>query len=547
VKHGFYLPILIFILAANIFALPIGDPRTPDEYTRSQIETPVSQGIHELSVHAFIGASKIDYPDIGGTQFSPGFGAAITYNYFFVPNWSFIIGGGLQLFNNRGTEVNRNFSGSMETNDLLDHGLGSTAGRDAVILEYDFQGYEETQWALMLMVPVMFQYQTNETRNKALYYAMGVKLGFPFAGAYKGQAESASIKGCYTEIGACSSNPDLGFGDFGGVNSQQKLKLGTAFFAATEIGVKWRIYNMLAVYTGFWMDWAINDVAIRSSGDQPFTWTPTEGVSDDQKTPKAAINFKSRTNGMAIPVAMGFALRFSFGAGDHHALPVRWIKEIQLRDSLLIYYAVRDKMLQDSIAHLDDQMDALLDSLIKCRHACKIKTLSKEELKKQADAAADAKRISDFERAMRDSVARVEQLESEKAARLADFREKMASLSNGLDDYKITQTVPSDHAREKLDIAAGLMQDYPDLRIRITGHTCDKGTHEANVRFGMQRAESARNYLIAKGINKSRMEVRSQAELEPVVPNDSEANRRKNRRVQLEILEGGYGIITEAN
>jgi outer membrane protein OmpA-like peptidoglycan-associated protein len=544
VKRIFYF----LILATNIFALPIGDPRTPDVQTRSQMETPVSQGLHELSVHAFMGASKIDYPELGGTQFSPGFGAAITYNFFFLPKWSFIVGGGLQLFNNRGTNVKIDPEGTLLRQDDKESGDDGKEF-DNVDIAYRFEGYKETQWALMFMVPVMLQYQSNETRNKAFYYAAGLKLGFPFAGAYNGQVDIAHITGCYPEIGpnVCSNNKDLGFGDFSGASSQQKLEFKTAFFAAAEVGVKWRLYNKLAVYTGFWLDWALNDVAIKNNDPRPFIWTPFEGVSEDGK-PNAKIDFKSGTNGeKAVPVSMGFTFRIAFGAGDRYIFPdsIRWIREIQIRDSLLALCNARGKMLQDSVEHLNDQVDALLDSLVKCRRDCSVKSLSKEELRKQMDAVADLKRFEELEKAKRDSIARAEQLEKEKAARLADFRSKLASLKNGLDDYKITQTIPSEHAREKLDIAAELMRDYPDLKIRITGHTCNKGTHEANVRFGMQRAESAKNYLIVKGIDKSRMEIDSKAEEEPVVPNDSEENRRKNRRVQLEILEGGDGIVVE--
>jgi outer membrane protein OmpA-like peptidoglycan-associated protein len=530
---------MLILLAANVFALPVGDPRTPNESMRSQMEVPISQGVHELSVHTFMGVSKIDYPDMGGTRFSPGYGAAITYSYFFFPKWSFLVGGGLQLFNNRGTNVDGEFSGELIANDLPDH------GSDEVVLKYVFSGYEETQWSLMFMVPLMLQYQTNESRNKAFYYALGAKLGFPFAGSYMGKAESATIVGCYPRISAdaCTDNPDLGFGDFSKMSSYMKLKLGTTFFAAAEAGVKWRLYNKLAVYTGFWLDWALNDPAIRSVSDQPFTWTPTEGLSLDKKTPQANLNFVSRTNGKAIPVSMGFAVRFSFGAGSRaEADSIRWIKEIIYRDSIIDHY----KTLEDSVAHLNDQVEILLDSLIDCRRACMTQVQSKAELRRQADSLAEAKRLAALAAARQDSLARAEQLEKEKLARLEDFRKKMASLANGLDDYKVTQTVPSDRAREKLDLTVELMRDYPSLKIRITGHTCNKGTHEANVRFGMQRAESAKNYLISKDISADRIEIASKAELEPVAPNNNEENRRKNRRVQLEILEGGEGIKQEA-
>ena len=537
--------ILFFLNAA--YALPVGDPRTPDESSLSKIDVPIEQGVHEIAIHAFLGASKIDYPDMSGTQFSPGFGAAFTYSYFFSPKWSLMVGGGLQLFNNRGTDVNGDFTGVLpETNDFSDD------GKDRVMLYYDFNGYTETQWSLMLMFPIMFQYQSNESRNKAFYYALGVKLSFPFAGAYKGTAENTAVCGYYpdrwgmpaagytfndcNEDGLGKGYEDLGFGDYGRVSSYSRLKLGTAFFAAAELGVKWRLYNKLAVYTGFWVDWALNDVALQKVSGEPISWVPTKGYSDDVETPRGDITFRSRTEGKAIPVALGFTVRVALGAGSHHALAdsTRWIREIAYRDSLLALCNAR----ADSLDMYKHMANALLDSLVKCRGECMEEAISKDALKRQLDSL-EALRLAALDKARQDSIELARQrLEAARAGRLEDFRKRLGSLVNGLDDYKITQTVPSERAAEKLDTAAILMNDYPDLKIRITGHTCDKGTHEANLRIGVQRAESARNYLIAKGIQPARIEVESKAELEPTVPNISESNRRKNRRVQIEIISG---------
>jgi outer membrane protein OmpA-like peptidoglycan-associated protein len=554
----FLIPVIFGILGIQVaFALPVGDPRVPDENSRLRMDMPVNQGMHEISVHAFMGASRINYPDMDGTRFSPGFGAAITYSYFFLPQWSFLVGGGLQLFNNRGTAVDGDFTGSLETDDM------AVGGRDPITLQYEFTGYEETQWSLMLMIPLMFQYQSNETNNKAFYYALGTKIGLPFAGTYEGKVKTARICGFYNDLwgppegppnlNEClenggNENPALGFGNFGKMTSSSKLEFSTAFFAAAEAGIKWRLYSKLAVYTGFWLDWALNDIAIRSINKQSFTWTRNEGNLEDVNTPKADVKFMSRTTGKAVPMSAGFTFRFAFGAGDRYAVPdsVRWIKEIAYRDSLLSICNARNKALEDSLERAQQLADMALDSLIECRQVCMSNMQSKEEMKRLADSLFEAKRLAELALALERARLEVERLERERAARLADFRNRLKMIANGLDDYKVTQTAPSEKAKEKLDLAAELMHDYPDLKLRITGHTCDRGTHDANIGFGTQRAESAKNYLVSKGINPNRVETASKAELEPIAPNVSEENRRKNRRVQIDILEGGEGIKLEA-
>jgi len=577
------ISILVVLLIGGIGvqtnALPVGDPRMPDLESLARMETPIEQGVHELSIHGFMGTSKINYPDMGGTQYSPGFGAALTYNFFFSPKWSLLVGGGIQLFNNRGTDVDADFSsdenGPVYGSDVNDFADG---GSDPLYLYYQFSNYKETQWSLMFMIPVMVQFQSNEYRNKALYYALGMKLGFPFAGAYQGKASQGKVCGYYPSIfgpldndaakrsikfeecnadigkGLGEGYEMLGFGDFGIVDSHSKLKLGSAFFAAAEAGIKWRLYNKLAVYTGFWMDWGLNDVAIAAVSKHPFTWTPKKEKPEGMETPAADIAFRSRTHGRAYPMSLGFTIRFALGGGSHHPVvdSLRWIRRIDELDSLLALCNARKAKLEadslaaaNTIAFLNDKAEAYLDSLLECRS----KDMDREALKRQMDSLAreaEAKRLADLERARLaalerarlDSIEWAAQLQRDKAARLADFRAKLNSLMNGLDDYNITQTVPSEAAKKKLNIAAELMLDYPDLKLKIVGHTCDRGTHESNTRFGQQRAESAKNYLIAKGIAANRLETSSKAELEPVMPNTTEDNRRKNRRVQIIILEG---------
>jgi len=569
----------ILLLAVGAAALPIGDPRTPDKEMVNANEIAVEQGRHEISLHTFVGASKIDYPDIGGTKWSPGFGAAFTYNYFFLPRWSFLLGGGLQLFNNRGTAVQSDFQGSMYARDE------SGGGRDEVELFYNFEQYSENQWSLMFMIPVMFQHTSNETRNKAFYYALGAKLGIPFAGSYEGKAGKAQICGAYFDpkpsgydecndpdspyAGMGEDSKGAGFGDFGKVSSHSKLKLSTAFFAAAEVGVKWRLYNKLAVYTGFWLDYALNDIAIAAVTNEPFRWTPNTG--DPPKSvegPWANVEFNSRTqNSKTIPVSMGVTVRFSLGAGTLHPEvdSLRWLKRLYTSDSLLelcnedVARLKADSLrLADSIEFINSKVNALLDSLVHCRRACMVDVVSRSELTRMMDSLAresekrrlaelEAARIAALEKARQDSIEYARRLEEAREGRLIEFRKKLNAISNGLDNYSVTQTVPSENAREKLDIAAELLKDYPDLKLRIVGHTCDMGVHDANVRFGRQRAESARNYLVnVKGIDFKRLDVQSRAELEPVVPNKDEASRRKNRRIQLEIIEGAEDLRKEA-
>ncbi|EZH75475.1 hypothetical protein ATO12_01460 [Aquimarina atlantica] len=76
---------------------------------------------------------------------------------------------------------------------------------------------------------------------------------------------------------------------------------------------------------------------------------------------------------------------------------------------------------------------------------------------------------------------------------------------------------------------------YPDKSVVITGHTDDVGEEEANLWFGQQRANNVRDYLISQGIAKDKIIALSKGESNPIVPNDSEENKAKNRRIEITV------------
>lgn len=88
-----------------------------------------------------------------------------------------------------------------------------------------------------------------------------------------------------------------------------------------------------------------------------------------------------------------------------------------------------------------------------------------------------------------------------------------------------------------LDKVASFLNNNPDVRVRIEGHTCNMGTDEVNTRYSLKRANSVKDYLLNKGVKPGQMEVKAMLDKEPLVPNTSIANRQKNRRVEIEIID----------
>lgn len=88
-----------------------------------------------------------------------------------------------------------------------------------------------------------------------------------------------------------------------------------------------------------------------------------------------------------------------------------------------------------------------------------------------------------------------------------------------------------------LDKVGALLQRFPNARFVIEGHTDNQGGFEFNMRLSQRRAESVYAYLKKQfGIPENRVELKGYGPTRPVAPNDVEENRRKNRRVEIQII-----------
>ena len=81
------------------------------------------------------------------------------------------------------------------------------------------------------------------------------------------------------------------------------------------------------------------------------------------------------------------------------------------------------------------------------------------------------------------------------------------------------------------------MQDNPQLKILISGHTDNIGKPQDNLLLSNGRALAVTNYLLAsKVIAKERILFKGMGATKPVANNNSEAGRAQNRRTELGVL-----------
>ena len=88
-----------------------------------------------------------------------------------------------------------------------------------------------------------------------------------------------------------------------------------------------------------------------------------------------------------------------------------------------------------------------------------------------------------------------------------------------------------------LDRFAEGLRNNPNAQIRIIGHTDSTGNDGINDPLSLSRAESTRNYLTARGINGSRIQVQGMGSRQPIATNDTSDGRARNRRVEIFVGE----------
>ncbi|MEJ7664895.1 MAG: OmpA family protein [Hymenobacter sp.] len=98
----------------------------------------------------------------------------------------------------------------------------------------------------------------------------------------------------------------------------------------------------------------------------------------------------------------------------------------------------------------------------------------------------------------------------------------------------------------RLNQMVQILNDYPDYSLSIAGHTDSKGADDYNLRLSYERAASAREYMLKKGIPASRIEARGYGETKPVADNKTAAGQALNRRVDFDPYLTGETNAAEA-
>lgn len=88
-----------------------------------------------------------------------------------------------------------------------------------------------------------------------------------------------------------------------------------------------------------------------------------------------------------------------------------------------------------------------------------------------------------------------------------------------------------------LDEVAGALKAYPEMKLRIEGHTDAQGDMAQNLHLSRQRAQAVREQLIRRGIDPERLTAEGYGGTRPLTENKTGEGRQRNRRVEFTITQ----------
>jgi outer membrane protein OmpA-like peptidoglycan-associated protein len=112
---------------------------------------------------------------------------------------------------------------------------------------------------------------------------------------------------------------------------------------------------------------------------------------------------------------------------------------------------------------------------------------------------------------------------------------KKVVLNNIL--FETGKSVLTKGSYTELDRLFNLMNENPQMKIEISGHTDKTGSEPINFKLSEARAKAVMDYLVNKGVVSSRMSFKGIGSLQPIADNATSQGRAKNRRVEFKILE----------
>lgn len=342
-----------------------------------------------------------------------------------------------------------------------------------------FHDWEEKQRLLEVEVPIAFYYTTPIKKGWEFIGSIGAKLNFPVWNQYKNTDGYMETKGFFEELTNIEYQnlPQHQFLTLQGYKGEMDLKK-LAVSPFIDAGVIHNLKNDIRLYLGAYFSYGVTSLIEKGKAPLFDSEKYTNVINSDQ-TNKAHL----LACGLKVGVTFGFPKIYPLPAMQH---------ELEMDEEFA----------EDKYAEI----------------------VKAEELEREAELKA----IEELKR----------QEEERKAQELENAKKVVTWLNKNIKvNFELNQAIveTNDEIRSYVNDLVKYIKENPDKIVTIYGHTCNLGKEEKNIVLGKRRADAMKEVLVNAGCPEENVKAASKGSSEPLVPNTSEANRKKNRRIEIQI------------
>jgi OOP family OmpA-OmpF porin len=98
------------------------------------------------------------------------------------------------------------------------------------------------------------------------------------------------------------------------------------------------------------------------------------------------------------------------------------------------------------------------------------------------------------------------------------------------------KSILTEESLRVLDNVKGIMDEYPNAKFHIEGHTDSTGSEQINARISEERARAVKDYLVAAGVDEFRLSSKGYGESRPIADNKTREGRKQNRRTEIKVV-----------
>ncbi|MCJ8291966.1 MAG: PorP/SprF family type IX secretion system membrane protein [Crocinitomicaceae bacterium] len=116
-----------------------------------------------------------------------------------------------------------------------------------------------------------------------------------------------------------------------------------------------------------------------------------------------------------------------------------------------------------------------------------------------------------------------------------DINQAMLNASENL-EFLYDKSIIVEESYASLEGLTNILLIRKDVKIQLDGHTDGDGTEAYNLKLSKNRVEAVKRFLVANGVDASRIKTDYHGETKPISSNDNENGKARNRRVEMKII-----------